>query len=137
MELSKWGYHGSTIFTTGRSPSGAVPWDKRRRCDLPLLQGDYIGEGGGYTSVNFLKITFQYLTLDIMHLGADSRRTVLPGDFPYKLASDSSACRFGDSLRSDRIWLQAGTGQIQTWLQASSTDLLLQKIQYINSNMLY
>ena len=56
-----------------------MPWDKRRRCDLPLLQGDYIGEGGGYTSVNFLKITFQYLTLDIMHLGADSRRTVLPG----------------------------------------------------------
>ena len=50
-----------------------MPWDKRRRCDLPLLQGDYIGEGGGYTSVNFLKITFQYLTLNIMYLGADSR----------------------------------------------------------------
>ena len=56
-----------------------MPWDKRGRCDLPLLQGDYIGEGGVKTSVNFLKITFQYLTLDIMHLGADSRRTVLPG----------------------------------------------------------
>ena len=55
-----------------------MPWDKRRRCDLPLLQGDYIGEGGVKTSVNFLKITFQYLTLDIMLLGADSRRTVLP-----------------------------------------------------------
>ena len=55
-----------------------MPWDKRRRCDLPLLQGDYIGEGGVKTSVNFLKITFQYLTLDIMHLGVVSRRTVLP-----------------------------------------------------------
>ena len=67
------------MFTTGRSPSGAVPWDKRRRCDLPLLQGDYIVECGVKTSVNFLKITFQYLTLDIMHLGVVSRRTVLPG----------------------------------------------------------
>ena len=46
-----------------------MPWDKRRRCDLPLLQGDYIVECGVKTSVNFLKITFQYLTLDIMHLG--------------------------------------------------------------------
>ena len=63
-----------------------MPWDKRRRCDLPLLQGDYIGEGGGYTSVNFLKITFQYLTLDIMHLGADSRRTVLPVSIHHSTA---------------------------------------------------
>ena len=60
-----------------------MPWDKRRRCDLPLLQGDYIGEGGLETSVNFLKITFQYLTLDIMLLGADSRRTVLPDLIVY------------------------------------------------------
>ena len=52
-----------------------MPWDKRRRCDLPLLQGDYIVECGVKTSVNFLKITFQYLTLDIMHLGVVSRRT--------------------------------------------------------------
>ena len=36
-----------------------------------------IREGGVKTSVNFLKITFQYLTLDIMHLGVVSRRTVL------------------------------------------------------------
>ena len=51
---------------------GAVPWDKRRRCDLPLLQGGFNLEGGVKTSVNFLKITFQYLTLDIMHLGVVS-----------------------------------------------------------------
>jgi hypothetical protein len=61
-----------------------VPWDKRRRCDLPLLQGDYIVECGVKTSVNFLKITFQYLTLDIMHLGVVSRRTVLPAR-PYRV----------------------------------------------------
>ena len=39
MELSKWGYHGYKNSATGRSPSGAVPWDKRerRRCDLLWL----------------------------------------------------------------------------------------------------
>ena len=47
------------------------------------LQGDYIVECGVKTSVNFLKITFQYLTLDIMHLGVVSRRTVLPAR-PYR-----------------------------------------------------
>ena len=61
-----------------------MPWDKRRRWDLPLLQGDYIVECGVKTSVNFLKITFQYLTLDIMHLGVVSRRTVLPAR-PYRV----------------------------------------------------
>ena len=42
-----------------------------------VLQGDYIVECGVKTSVNFLKITFQYLTLDIMHLGVVSRRILI------------------------------------------------------------
>ena len=62
-----------------------MPGDKRRRCDLPLLQGGFNLEGGVKTSVNFLKITFQYLTLDIMHLGVVSRRTVLPARFAFAL----------------------------------------------------
>jgi hypothetical protein len=56
------------MILSGRSLSGAVPWDnKRRRCDLPKLQGDYWRTRPRDRDRG-----------DIMRLGVVSRRTVLP-----------------------------------------------------------